>query len=147
MMPRFGCRRSSTPSDATSITDLSSDTASHTSSETYGKPTFTRHGSTLWDDDASVDDASSSVSGHRWRWQASRTVKSLVKLRILRPGDFFGVGEDLSESRIITTSKVTATGIHPNCMKCVNHIVSLSRCGIQEHLLTAARRAYYCFKL
>ena len=31
---------------------------------------------------------------------------ALVRIRILRAGDFFGVGEDLGDAQVIATSKV-----------------------------------------
>ena len=94
-------RRATAFVDDASIAD-ESDAASFT----YGKTAYTRHGSSFPDDDMSVEGVSSLVAGRRKRYQPVRAVKSLVQLRVLGPGDFFGVGEHLTESRAITVKKV-----------------------------------------
>ncbi|XP_062520482.1 uncharacterized protein LOC134195480 [Corticium candelabrum] len=86
--------------------DNLSDVASHTSSQSgEDKPTLVSHDSTVSKNGGSLYDGSRSTLSPAKRGKLI-TAKSLVQLRILRPGDFFGVGEDLRNSCIVTLSKV-----------------------------------------
>jgi CRP-like cAMP-binding protein len=69
------------------------------------KTTWTHHGASILDY-MSAEEISYLVAGRRKRYQPIRAVKALVQLRVLGSGDFFGVGEYLTESRVITTKKV-----------------------------------------